>query len=118
MNSKNNNPNTGEGTMQDHFVTYRIYVGLTQGIGERAGHAVKGKMVKDSMKVLDRYFKGYSIFNGRGVWEGKKELCKVFEIVAPNTEAATIKANAEEIRNLCNQACVMVTQTPTDMETI
>lgn len=105
--------------MSEYFVTYRIYVGLTQGIGERAGHAVKGKMIKDSMKVVDRYFEGYSIFNGRGVWQGKKELCKVFEIVSLNTSySGIIKGIATEIRDICNQACVMITQTPTDMEVV
>lgn len=97
-----------------YFVQYRIYLGLTQGIGANKGHAVKGKMVKDTRKIVGRFFEGYTVYNAKGVWRGSQELTKVFEIIATNTSREIVKGIAEEIRDLCNQACVMITEKPVD----
>ena len=97
-----------------YFVQYRIYLGLTQGTGDGKGHAVKGKMVKDARKIVDRFFEGYTVFNAKGTWKGTQELSKVFEIIATNTSREIVKGIAEEIRDLCRQNCVMITENPVD----
>jgi hypothetical protein len=60
------------------------------------------------VKIVSRYFDGFTIINCQGFWKGKPEDSVIIEIIG-NDEIEKIKAIADEIRPVNRRECVLVT---------
>lgn len=69
----------------------------------------------DIVKTFDKYYRGYSIYDTRGMWDGKGENSVVVEIML-NTEAYNVwqdyKAIAEELKKVLEQESIIITVEP------
>jgi len=59
------------------------------------------------VKIVSRYFDGFTIINCEGYWKGIAENSVIIEIIAEN-EFPKILAIADEIRIANKQECVLV----------
>ncbi len=60
-------------------------------------------------KMVGRYFGGFSVIYGTGVWQNKVEKCMIIEIVTECSERCKIGAICYRINKLNHQKCCMVT---------
>jgi len=79
--------------------TFRIY---TEG----------GKLTEKVASIAAKHFpNGFTIFEGRGHWQGGSEPAAVVEIVQPKSAKHEVEETAREIRQENNQSAVLVTDT-------
>ena len=60
--------------------------------------------------IIDKYFKGYTVYRGVGAWEGKLEKNLTLEILGSDADRINILALVVELRDGFKQECVMVTE--------
>ena len=58
--------------------------------------------------IVDKYFKGYSMFTGMGVWDREHERCLVIEIVSDKSKEDVIVI-CRKINRINHQKCCLVT---------
>lgn len=60
-------------------------------------------------ELVSRYVDGATLTLSTGLWEGKREMARVIEIIGPANLAAKIRFLAEDIKTLNRQAGVLIT---------
>ncbi len=79
------------------------------------------------MEIIDRHFTGYTLYQTRGIYEGKAEHAMVIEIDtgtginpvgARNERDMMIKDIVEQIKKLNDQECVLVQKIDCESEFI
>jgi len=83
----------------------RLYIG--------SNNKTKIAEIDKARRVLDKYFKAYSIFNGFGVWQGTAENSFIVEFV--NTEnlaidERVIKSVVLELKEVLEQEAILYTK--------
>jgi len=62
-------------------------------------------------KIVGRYFKGFTLLNGIGYWQGMPEQSLVVEIIGTESDRAAIEAIAYEIKKANAQEAVLIQET-------
>jgi len=78
----------------DKIFVYRIYT-------ENTGGNVSA--------LTERYFKGATISNAIGVWQGVREDALIVEIIGSETDLQSVIHLAGDIKHVNNQQAVLVT---------
>lgn len=77
---------------------------------------------KEIRRILDRYFSGYSLFTGLGVWEKKSEdmLCIEIDVSknAPPNWIVRIQCIIDEIKTINKQDSILVQRIQTISEVV
>lgn len=60
-------------------------------------------------EIIQRYFKGYTLFRGTGVYQGVREQGVAIEIIGSAADLQSIVHLAGDIRQVNNQSSVLVT---------
>jgi hypothetical protein len=68
------------------------------------------KNLSEIKLILEEYFKGFSIFDGKGSWKGIEEKSLLIEIEGAN--ASKIRIVAAKIKSLNRQESVLVSRNP------
>lgn len=66
----------------------------------------------DQKVIIDKYFKGYTVYLGAGVWNGKTESNLTIEIIEDDEKRIDILLLAADLRDKFNQTCVLLTEEP------
>lgn len=81
---------------------YRIH---TENVGRKA-----------IAELVSKYFKGFTILDASGYYEGKAERSLVIEIMAPVAMCHVVRFIGKAICSLNNQECVLITHEPIEAE--
>lgn len=61
--------------------------------------------------TISKYFDGYTLYYGAGVWKGEVEASLIITIIAPAEDAGKVYELAAEIKQVNKQEAVLVTST-------
>lgn len=61
------------------------------------------------LKIVDKYFDGYTTYAGIGIWQGNTESSFIIEIITPRKRTCDIAAICKKINRLNKQICCLVT---------
>jgi len=69
------------------------------------------KDVEKVAKIVGRYFKGFTLLNGIGYWQGVPEQSLVIEIIGTESDATKVELVAYEIKKANTQEAVLIQET-------
>ncbi len=84
-------------------VAYRLYLGLPPGDADLPPIA----------PIITRYFRGATLSESRGIWEGVVEDATAIDILATYGDLQKIVSLAGDLRHVYGQDAVLVTWAPT-----
>lgn len=102
----------------DRMMLFRIYLGKEQNPSMGLVVPCTPEMLAAADARVERQFDGYTTIDAKGVWRGKKEGVLIYEFISLNLASGIIEDLARDLRDICNQACVLVTKTEVDSEFI
>jgi len=62
-------------------------------------------------KIVGRYFKGFTLLNGVGFWQGVPERSLVIEIIGTEADASKVELVAYQIKKANTQEAVLIQET-------
>lgn len=60
-------------------------------------------------KIVQRYFKEFSVFYGTGVWLGTTEKSMIIEILMPKNRMVDVEVICHKINRMNHQECCLIT---------
>ena len=68
--------------------------------------------IGDVAAIVDRYFKGATLYQGIGLFDGRRENACIIEILGTPADIQNVVHLAGDIRMVNTQSCVIVTWLP------